>query len=113
MSNGLRCGVAVVLSVGLGLLAAPSGLAVNPVRDASAIGPNVVHVEGNHLVDGDGDVVLLVGLNRSGSEYACAQGWGIFDGPVDGPSIAAMKTWKPQIVRVPLNEDCWLGINGV
>jgi hypothetical protein len=75
--------------------------------------PPAVHVQGNRLVDDDGQAVQLVGLNRSGTEYACAQGWGIFDGPSDNTSIAAMTTWKPDIVRVPLNEDCWLGINGV
>ena len=24
-----------------------------------------------------------------------------------------MKAWNINAVRVPLNEDCWLGINGV
>lgn len=38
---------------------------------------------------------------------------GIFDGPNDATSVAAMKTWNINIVRIPLNEDCWLGINGV
>ncbi len=28
-------------------------------------------------------------------------------------SIAAMKAWHINAVRVPLNEDCWLGINGL
>jgi hypothetical protein len=55
----------------------------------------------------------LLGVNRSGAEYACVQGWGFFDGPVDKPSIAAMASWRIDAVRVPLNEDCWLGINGV
>jgi aryl-phospho-beta-D-glucosidase BglC (GH1 family) len=41
------------------------------------------------------------------------QGWGIFDGPSDQASIAAIRTWKTNVVRVPLNEDCWLGINGI
>jgi hypothetical protein len=75
--------------------------------------PTVVHVKGNHLVDGHGHVVQLAGVNRSGTEYACAEGWGIFDGPSGGASITAITTWGAQIVRVPLNEDCWLGINGV
>jgi hypothetical protein len=70
-------------------------------------------VSGNKLVNGAGQVVRLLGVNRSGAEYACIQGWGIFDGPVDAASIAAIKTWKTNVVRVPLNEDCWLGINGV
>lgn len=43
----------------------------------------------------------------------CVLGRGIFDGPTDAASIAAMQTWQINTVRVPLNEDCWLGINGV
>lgn len=54
-----------------------------------------------------------LGVNRSGTEYACAQGYGIFDGPSDAASIQAMASWHINTVRVPLNEDCWLGINGV
>src|SRR5437764_612414 len=29
------------------------------------------------------------------------------------PAVARTPTRAPQIARVPLNEDCWLGINGV
>jgi endoglucanase len=43
----------------------------------------------------------------------CVLGLGIFDGPTDATSITAMKAWQINTVRVPLNEDCWLGINGV
>ena len=70
-------------------------------------------VTGNHLVNGAGKTVRLLGVNRSGLEYACVQGWGFSDGPTDAASIAAMKTWGIDAVRVPLNESCWLGINGV
>jgi len=56
---------------------------------------------------------LLAGVNRSGTEYACIQGWGIFDGPNDATSVAAMAAWHVNAVRIPLNEDCWLDINGV
>jgi endoglucanase len=72
-----------------------------------------VRVSGNRLVDDKGRTVRLLGVNRSGAEYACAQGWGFFDGPVDDRSIRAMTAWKIDAVRIPLNEDCWLGINGV
>jgi endoglucanase len=72
-----------------------------------------LHVSGNQLLGGNGQVVHLHGVNRSGSEYACIQGWGIFDGPNDAASVAAIASWHSNIVRVPLNEDCWLGINGV
>jgi endoglucanase len=70
-------------------------------------------VSGNHLVNGAGQTVRLLGVNRSGAEYACVQGWGFFDGPTDAASIAAMKAWRINAVRIPLNESCWLGINGV
>ena len=73
----------------------------------------VVKISGNTLVDQDGRPVRLLGFNRSGTEYACVQGFGIFEGPVDDGSVAAMVSWRANAVRLPLNEDCWLGINGV
>ena len=75
--------------------------------------PLAVSVKANKLVNGRGETVRLVGVNRSGSQYMCVLGRGIFDGPTDAASIAAMKTWQINAVRVPLNEDCWLGINGL
>jgi endoglucanase len=77
----------------------------------AAASPLAVHVQGNHLVDANGKIVRLRGVNRAGSEYACVQNFGFFDGPVDAASIAAIKSWHVNTVRVPLNEDCWLGIN--
>jgi hypothetical protein len=65
-----------------------------------------------HIVDGTGKVVQLHGVDRSGTEFACLSG-AFFDGPADQTGIDAMKTWNVNAVRVPLNEDCWLGINGV
>lgn len=71
-------------------------------------------VHGNHLVNQNGDIVRLTGVNRSGAEYACAEGWGIWDGPTDtDAAIQAMIAWHVNAVRIPLNEDCWLGINGI
>src|SRR5438105_2243852 len=72
-----------------------------------------LHVAGNRLRDGHGNLVTLRGVNRSGTEYACIQGWGIFDGPSDAASVRAMASWGVNFVRVLINEDCWLGINGV
>jgi endoglucanase len=84
----------------------------------AATAPAALRVSGNELVDGPGrgHVVLIRGVNRSGTEYACIQGWGFFDGPhperIDDPAmIAAMRAWDINAVRVPLNEDCWLGVN--
>jgi aryl-phospho-beta-D-glucosidase BglC (GH1 family) len=90
----------VLLALLLGLIAAPSASARSRI-----------HVEGNHLV-WKGHNVRLLGVNRSGTEYACIQGWGIFDGPNSDSSISTIRSWHTNAVRVPLNEDCWLGING-
>jgi len=72
-----------------------------------------VSVAGNHLVNGSGATIRLHGVNRSGTEYACVQGFGPFDGPSDDASVAAIASWQGvNAVRIPLNEDCWLGLNG-
>jgi hypothetical protein len=73
--------------------------------------PLAVHVQGNHLVDASGNTLRLLGIERSGAEYECLNGSSVFDGPVDTAAIAAIATWNVNAVRVPLNEDCWLGIN--
>jgi endoglucanase len=72
-----------------------------------------LHVQGNQIINGAGQVVRLLGVDRSGTEYACIQGWGIFDGPNNAASVQAIASWQVNAVRVPLNEDCWLNINGV
>jgi endoglucanase len=78
----------------------------------SAVSQLQVRVAGNQLVDGTGRRLRLLGVNLSGPEYACVQRLGIFAGPADARAIAAMKTWRINVVRIPLNEQCWLGING-
>jgi endoglucanase len=83
----------------------------SPAGTLSNVAP-VVRVSGNRLVDGSGAPLQLRGVNRSGLEYSCIQGSGFFDGPSDDASIAAMASWATDVVRLPLNEDCWLGING-
>jgi endoglucanase len=74
--------------------------------------PLSLRVAGNQLINGVHRVVHLSGVNRSGTEYACVRGLGIFDGPSDDASARAIADWPVNAVRVPLNEDCWLGING-
>jgi endoglucanase len=74
---------------------------------SSGGGAPQLHVSGNKLLDASGNTVILRGINRSGTEYSCVQGHGIFDGEVDQAAITAMKSWKVNAVRVPLNEACW------
>jgi endoglucanase len=94
--------------------ARPGSMADAPTG-TTATGLHVVRGAGGaagHLVDADGHMVLLRGANRAGTEYACLYG-NVFDGPSDQASITAMKSWHINAVRVPMNEDCWLGLNGV
>ena len=79
----------------------------------------MIRVSSNHLVGRDGKPVRLIGVNRSGSEYACAgddgnggRGYAVFKGPVTGRAIKAMKRWRVNAVALPLNEACWLGSYG-
>jgi hypothetical protein len=72
-----------------------------------------IGVSGDHLVDGKGKPTRLLGVNRSSGEYECLEGKDVFEGPIDEASIEAMKSWRINVVRLPLNESCWLGINGV
>jgi aryl-phospho-beta-D-glucosidase BglC (GH1 family) len=66
-----------------------------------------LQVSGDKLVNASGQTVVLHGVDRSGTEYECVQGYGIFDGPNTQASITAMKEWGVNAVRVPLNEACW------
>ena len=94
------------------IFVAAAALAGVSSAPASASVP-VVRVVGHELVDASGLPLRLIGVDRSGTEYACVQGWGIFDGPSDATSVTAIRSWHSDAVRVPLNEDCWLGINGI
>jgi len=64
---------------------------------------------------------VLHGADESGTENFCTT-WGpppVVVSPMGGPSpltqdsLTAMKQWGLNAVRIPLNEDCWLGINDV
>ena len=76
--------------------------------------PFGLKVVANQLETLSGAPLRLLGVDRSGGEYMCV-GRGdrtVFDGPTDAAAIAAIVAWHTNAVRVPLNEDCWLGING-
>src|SRR4051794_2252016 len=100
-----------------GVSAAAAEPSPTSARPAGATAPAAtkkgLHVSGNRLLDGRGRVVRFRGVNRAGTEYACIQGWGIFDGPSGEESVKAMADWHLNAVRIPLNEDCWLDISGV
>jgi hypothetical protein len=74
-----------------------------------------LRVSGNRLVDPAGRTVQLRGVNRSSPEVLC-QATGrtsYFLGPVDAASVSAIRAWGANTVRLPVNEDCWLGRLGL
>ena len=72
-----------------------------------------LHVSGRYIKTSSGQIVTLQGVSHSGTEFMCIGDRGIFDGPVDDAAIRPVLKWNINTVRIPLNEDCWLGINGV
>jgi hypothetical protein len=121
MPRSLRLGaVFCVLSVTLaGQGCGAAAVGGTGADSGGAPGASDLHVAGNTLVD-RGKVVRLLGVDHSGTEYACvgggsdgSKGYAIFEGPSDVSLVAPMLAWKANTVRIPLNEACWLGIGKV
>jgi len=118
MSGGLTGSRIAAVVTGLGVTAAlfaagivaPLSMATAAARTGAAgdTAPSL-HVSGNRLLNARGAQVVLHGVDRSGGEYACVQGWGLWDGPMSQSAVSAMKKWHINAVRVPLNEACWNG----
>jgi endoglucanase len=81
-----------------------------------------LHVSAGLIVDGKGTPVEFHGADETGSQTNCAyqaggnasDGYpGFFDMPNTQAGVNQMLAWKINAVRVPLNEDCWLGINNL
>ena len=75
----------------------------------NAVTPRVV---GTSLLDIAGKPVRLLGFNIPGTENACIENKGFSWGPFNSTEAESIASWHANAVRVPLNEDCWLGING-
>ncbi len=82
--------------------------------DAALGGAPTLKVQNVRIVNGAGQAVQLRGVNRAIFESRCTyDSSGFADGPSDQASVSALVAWKPDVVRVTINEDCWLGINGL
>jgi hypothetical protein len=89
----------------------PISIRVNPSGGGGAA--PALRVSGNKLLTAAGATYRLLGVNRASAEFACVQGKGMWDSPSpDQASVDAMKAWNIHAVRIPLNEDCWLGTFG-
>jgi len=83
------------------------------VTGSAQAGPALsIAVSGNHFVNGDGQTIRLLGVDVPSTEYACDEGWGYSSQPLTTATALAIASWHANAVRVPLNEDCWLGLNG-
>jgi len=108
----------IVTWVGLAAAAAAAGCGPDPSYGndlpVTPVGPEQMglHVVGNHIENANGETVRIRGVNRSGTEYQCVHGGQIFDGAWNLASISAIASWNANAVRIPLNESCWLGLNG-
>jgi len=72
-----------------------------------------LRVSGNKILNAAGQAVRLLGANYSQAEYAC-----MLDGVTfyAAPNQALVDTWKKwgfTAIRIPLDENCWLGTNGL
>jgi hypothetical protein len=95
------------------MMSAPSAApAIFPTQPISTLLPTV-RVSGNSLINTQGKTVRLLGVDASGTEDACVLGQGFGWGSLNSTEAAEIRSWDANAVRVPLNEDCWLGINGV
>ncbi|EGC36482.1 hypothetical protein DICPUDRAFT_47102 [Dictyostelium purpureum] len=57
------------------------------------------------------EVIMLRGVNRPGTEYTCVKHQKAFDGLANDRETILIRSWKVNTIRVPLNEDCWLGVH--
>ncbi|HXW80685.1 MAG TPA: cellulase family glycosylhydrolase [Acidimicrobiales bacterium] len=112
---------AVTIAVSAAFVAAPGASVTatsSPTTQVTVPGPVASpapepRVSGNALVDQYGRPLRLLGVDASGTEDACVEHAGFSYGPSNASEAIAIASWHANAVRVPLNEDCWLGINGV
>lgn len=74
-----------------------------------------LHAVGNRILNSHGQAVTLRGVDKAGSEYMClgSGSTAFFDGPNDQNDVNNMLSWGINVVRLPYNEGCWLGLNGL
>jgi endoglucanase len=105
-------GPVLLIRRALTALTALALMAALGATSARAATPLSIKIAGNHFVNGAGQTIRLLGVNHQSFEFACVDGFGYDDGLMDAADAAAIASWGADAVRVPLNEDCWLGLNG-
>ncbi|MGB0120407.1 MAG: cellulase family glycosylhydrolase [Solirubrobacterales bacterium] len=94
------------------VLVVGAALFVSTAGPSAAAAPDL-KVEGSSIIDGStGSEFVPRGVNWPSFEYACIQGWGYSNFGATRATAAAMKEWNINTVRIPVNQDCWLGDDG-
>ncbi len=108
----------VVKATNAGGSASATSAQTQAVTAVGSGGFSSLHVSGTKLENQGGQPVVFHGVNRAGTEYSCTNGGGFYDGT--GSNLAGERTqigymadWGINAEMITLNEDCWLGINGV
>jgi aryl-phospho-beta-D-glucosidase BglC (GH1 family) len=83
---------------------------------APAAAPLAIKIAGDHFVDAGGGTVQLRGVNVAGLEFVAIGNWSPqnpWGGQTgdDTPNWKTIKSWGVNAVRLPLNEDSWLGLS--
>jgi hypothetical protein len=87
-------------------------LATSPTRPIGDNAP-IPRVIGNTLETSTGQPLRLLGFDADGTDDACTSDLGFSWGGENLNEAFEIAAWHTNAVRVPINEDCWLGINGV
>ena len=115
--SGLLSGVPTVAGTLAFIVQATGGAAVASKALTLAVVPGVALsgppqpvVVGNQLKDArTGQVWTPYGASWPGLEYSCVQGW---RPQLPDKSMTTAASWGMNVVRLPLNQDCWLGVDG-
>jgi endoglucanase len=65
--------------------------------------PQELHVQGNQILNKDGKVVHLQGVNVDSLE------WNVRGEQIMKSALVAVQDWKSNIIRLPVHEDYWFG----
>jgi len=94
----------------LALVAALVGISLPAAATASTPTAPTPVVVGNRIVDSRTNTTWVPhGANWPSFEYACSEGWGYSQDDDTNAAAAAMVSWGINAIRIPLNQNCWLG----
>src|SRR5476649_1701953 len=101
---------ALVVALVVALVGALVGIGQPLAASATVATAPTPVVVGNKLVDSRTNTTWVPhGANWPSFEYACSEGWAYSQADDTAAAAAAMQSWGINTVRVPLNQNCWLG----